>query len=103
MTHNSQPTTDDLTAFSQMEIKNYIFYLQDTLQSKLNLGLSMDDILDSEDPFEALEPLLPQEVYPILVLAMINNIRTDTVIDAVLSGLKDGICEYRNRAQKKSY
>ncbi len=66
MAHISQPTTEDLTSYSPEEIKIYIFSLQDALQSKLNSGLSMDDILDSEDPFESLEPLLPQEVYPIL-------------------------------------
>ncbi|MBL7029877.1 MAG: hypothetical protein ISR89_01750 [Candidatus Marinimicrobia bacterium] len=102
MAQNSPPTTEDLTSYSQEEIKLYIFSLQDALQSKLDRGLSMDDILDTEDPFEALEPLLPQEVYPILVLAMINNIRTDTVIDAVLAGLKQGIVQYRNRNDNNS-
>lgn len=57
----------------------------------------MDDILDEEDPFEALEPLLPEEVYPIFVLAMINNIRSDTVMDAVLEGFEKGVKQYRNR------
>ena len=64
--------------------------LSNDLQSKLNMGLSIDDILDKEDPFEALEPILPQEVYPILVLAMINNIRSHTVMDAILTGLLRG-------------
>ena len=102
MAHISQPTTEDLMSYSPEEIKIYIFSLQDALQSKLNSGLSMDDILDSEDPFESLEPLLPQEVYPILVLAMINNIRTDTVMDAVLAGLKQGIQQFRNSGDNNS-
>ena len=102
MAHISQPTTKDLTSYSPEEIKLYIFSLQDALQSKLNIGLSMDDILDLEDPFESLEPLLPREVYPILVLAMINNIRTDTVVDAVLAGLKQGIQQFRNSGDNNS-
>ncbi len=102
MAHISQPTIEDLISYSPEEIKLYIFSLQDALQSKLNSGLSMDDILDTEDPFESLEPLLPPEVYPILVLAMINNIRTDTVMDAVLAGLKQGIQQFRNSGDNNS-
>ena len=95
MTKESIPNTNDLISFSNEEIKAYIYKLQDDLQSKLNMGLSIDDILDKEDPFEALEPILPQEVYPILVLAMINNIRSNTVMDAILTGLLRGIETYQ--------
>ena len=97
MSKNTSPTTEELLSFSRSETKAYIFSLQESLQKKLNSGLSMDDILDEEDPFDTLEPLLPQEVYPILVLAMINNIRSNTVIEAILEGLERGIEEYRNR------
>jgi len=100
MSKNTSPTTEQLLSFSRSETKAYIFSLQESLQKKLNSGLSMDDILDEEDPFDALEPLLPQEVYPILVLAMINNIRSNTVIEAILEGLERGIEEYRNRTSQ---
>ena len=100
MSKNTSPTTEELLSFSRSETKAYIFSLQESLQKKLNSGLTMDDILDEEDPFDALEPLLPQEVYPILVLAMINNIRSNTVIEAILEGLQRGIEEYRNRTSQ---
>ena len=70
--------------------------LQDYLQKKLGAGLSIDQILDIEDPFESLEPILPEEVYPIMVLAMINNIRSDTVIDALTEGFHKGVEKYTN-------
>ena len=100
MSKNTSPTTEELLSFSRSETKAYIFSLQESLQKKLNSGLTMDGILDEEDPFDALEPLLPQEVYPILVLAMINNIRSNTVIEAILEGLERGIEEYRNRTSQ---
>ena len=100
MSKNTSSTTEELLSFSRSETKAYIFSLQESLQKKLNSGLTMDDILDEEDPFDALEPLLPQEVYPILVLAMINNIRSNTVIEAILEGLERGIEEYRNRTSQ---
>ena len=100
MSKNTNLTTEELLSFSTSETKSYIFSLQESLQKKLKSGLTMDDILDEEDPFDALEPLLPQEVYPILVLAMINNIRSNTVIEAILEGLERGIEEYRNRTSQ---
>lgn len=96
MLKESIPNTNDLISFSNEKMRTYIHNLQDDLQSKLSTGLSIDDILDKEDPFEALEPILPQEVYPILVLAMINNIRTDTVMDAILTGLIRGKETYQS-------
>jgi hypothetical protein len=95
MTNISNTTTDDLLTFTQEEIKTYIQTLQHELQTNLKSGQSMDDILDKEDPFEALEPILPQEVYPILVLAMINDIHSDTVMEAVLEGLEKGMQLYK--------
>ncbi len=92
----SNPTTQDLLSFSREDLSTYIFSIQEELQSKLNHGLTMDEILDKEDPFEILEPILPQEVYPILVLAMINNIRSETVIDAIMDGFERGIKDYQN-------
>ena len=95
MKKNIRPSTIKILAFSDQEFKNYIFTLQDYLQNKLAEGLTIDEILDIEDPFESLEPILPREVYPILVLAMINDIRTDTVMDAILKGLSNGIETYQ--------
>ena len=70
---------------------SYIYAIQEELQKKLNSGLSIDDIIDNEDPFEALEPILPQEVYPILVLNIINDIQSDTIMEAIIEGLQKGI------------
>ena len=85
MTKNLKPSSQEILKFNNEDFKNYIFLLQDNLQEKLKSGLTIDEILDIEDPFESLEPFLPEEVYPIMVLAMINNIRSDTVLDALLS------------------
>jgi hypothetical protein len=102
MTDKINPTTMDVLSFSRSETKEYILTLQYDLQKKLNAGLTIDDILDKEDPFEALEPILPQEIYPILVLAIINNIQSDTVMDAVLDGVEKGITQFRKRTNENS-
>ena len=95
MTKNLKPSSQEILKFNNEDFKNYIFLLQDNLQEKLKSGLTIDEILDIEDPFESLEPFLPEEVYPIMVLAMINNIRSDTVLDALTEGFNNKINDYK--------
>ena len=100
MTKNLKPSSQEILKFNNEDFKNYIFLLQDNLQEKLKSGLTIDEILDTEDPFETLEPFLPEEVYPIMVLAMINNIRSDTVLDALTEGFNNKIKDYKKKNAK---
>ena len=59
MTKIIKTSTSDILKFNNEDFRNYIFLLQDNLQEKLESGLSIDDILDIEDPFESLEFFLP--------------------------------------------
>lgn len=96
----SDMKTKDLIHLSNEELTSYVYAIQEKLQNKLDSGLSIDDIIDEEDPFEELEPILPQEVYPILVLNIINNIRSDTIMEAIIEGLQKGIKEYKNKIKE---
>ena len=100
MTKNLKPSSQEILKFNNEDFKNYIFLLQDNLQEKLKSGLTIDEILDIEDPFESLEPFLPEEVYPIMVLAMINNIRSNTVIEALTEGFNNKINDYKKKNAK---
>ena len=100
MTKNLKPSSQEILKFNNEDFKNYIFLLQDNLQEKLKSGLTIDEILDIEVPFESLEPFLPEEVYPIMVLAMINNIRSDTVLDALTEGFNNKINDYKKKNAK---
>ncbi len=100
MTKILKPSSQEILKFNNEDFKNYIFLLQDNLQEKLKSGLTIDEILDIEDPFESLEPFLPEEVYPIMVLAMINNIRSDTVLDALTEGFNNKINDYKKKNAK---
>ena len=92
---SSNMKTEDLIHLSNKELISYIYTIQEELQNKLNSGLSIDDIIDNEDPFEALEPILPQYVYAILVLNIINDIQSDTIMEAIIEGLQKGIKELK--------
>ena len=83
--------TEDLLSLSRGEIKDYILSLHELIHQKMNSGLTIDDILDEEDPFEIVEPLMQREEYPIFVLSIINKIQTDTVMNTVLDSIERGI------------
>ena len=85
--------TEDILSQSRDEIKDYIFSLQLYIHQKLDSGITIDDILDEEDPFEIIEPLLQREEFPIFVLTIINKIQSDTVINTLLDSIEKGIKE----------
>ena len=72
-------------------IKDYILSLHELIHQKMNSGMTIDDILDEEDPFEIVEPLLQREEYPIFVLSIINNIQSNTVMTTLLDSIEKGI------------
>ena len=83
--------TEDLLTLSRDEIKDYILCLQELIHQKMNSGLTIDDILDKEDPFEIVEPLLQREEYPIFVLSIINKIQSEVVMTTLLDSIEEGI------------
>ena len=75
---------EDILNLSREEIKEYIISLQQYIHQKLDSGITIDDILDEEDPFEIIEPLLQREEFPIFVLTIINKIQSNTVMNTLL-------------------
>ena len=84
---------EDILTLSRREIKDYILSLQQYIHQKLDSGITIDDILDEEDPFEIIEPLLQREEFPIFVLTIINKIQSDTVMNTLLDSIEKGIKE----------
>ena len=89
--------TEDLLTLSRDEIRDYILSLHELIHQKMNSGLTIDDILDEEDPFEIVEPLMQREEYPIFVLSIINKIQTDTVMNTVLDSIEKGIKNWNDQ------
>jgi len=89
--------TEDLLTLSRDEIRDYILALHELIHQKMNSGLTIDDILDEEDPFEIVEPLMQREEYPIFVLSIINNIQTDTVMNTLLDSIEKGIKNWNDQ------
>ena len=89
--------TEDLLTLSRDEIRDYILALQELIHQKMNSGLTIDDILNEEDPFEIVEPLMQREEYPIFVLSIINKIQTDTIMNTLLDSIEKGIKNWNDQ------
>ena len=89
--------TEDLLTLSRDEIRDYILSLHELIHQKMISGLTIDDILDEEDPFEIVEPLLQREEYPIFVLSIINKIQSEVVMTTLLDSIEKGIKNWNDQ------
>ena len=82
-------------------VKNKIFSLMDEVHLILGGGLSVDDFLDQTNLFNDWEKIIPEKEYPIFVMAVLNNIRKESVINTIIASLLDKNVE-KNRVSSSS-
>jgi len=70
-------------------IKNKIFSLMDEVHLILGGGLSVDEFLDQTSLFNEWEKIIPEKEYPIFVMAVLNNIRKESIINTIITSLSD--------------
>jgi len=70
-------------------IKNKIFSLMDEVHLILRGGVSVDDFLDQTNLFNDWEKIIPEKEYPIFVMAILNNIRKESIINTIITSLSD--------------
>ena len=70
-------------------IRNKIFSLMDEVHLILGEGLSVDDFLDQTSLFNEWEKIIPEKEYPIFVMAVLNNIRKESIINTIIASLSD--------------
>ncbi len=88
---NNRISTEDLLEKNRFELREIILSMSADLKLRLDNGEEIDTILDEESPFEAFEPLMDPNEFPILVITMVNNFQSDTIIDTILDSLEKGI------------
>ena len=69
------------------ELKFKMFSLMDEVQTTLKEGVSIDNFLDETDLLNAWEDIIPEKEYPIFVMAVLNNIRKESLISTILDSL----------------
>ena len=70
-------------------LKEMLFALQDKVAEKLSMDPNVDNFLDNTNLFDKWEAILPDAEYPIFIMAVLNNIRSDVVIDTILNSVVD--------------
>ncbi len=75
------------------QLKNKMLSLMDEVQIILKDGLSVDDFLDQTNLFNDWEIVIPEKEYPIFVIAVLNNIRKESIINTIIASLVDNNVE----------
>ena len=70
-------------------VKNKIFSLMDEVHLILGGGLSVDEFLDQTSLFNEWEKIIPEKEYPIFVMAVLNNIRKESIINTIIASLSE--------------
>ena len=72
------------------DLKDHLFSLMDQVVHHLAAEPDVDKFLDQTDIFYDWEKVLPEEEYPIFVMAVLNNIRRDEIIKTILHAIVKG-------------
>jgi len=70
-------------------VKNKIFSLMDEVHIILETGLSVDDFLDQTNLFNDWEKIIPEKEYPIFVMAVLNNIRKESILNTIIESFSN--------------
>ena len=76
-----------LLKMTESELKDYIFNVQNVFKQKLDSGIDIDDFLDETTIFDDFENIIPDEEFPIFVIAILNNYKSDVIIDKLVNSI----------------
>ncbi len=68
-------------------IKNKIFSLQDEVSRILSIDNDVDKFLDNSTILDEWEEIIPDAEYGIFVIAILNNVKRDSIIDKILDSI----------------
>ena len=68
-------------------IEDKIFFLQDKVSNELRIDSDVDKFLDNTTLLDEWEDIISDREYGIFVIAILNNIRTKTVIDTIVDSI----------------
>ena len=78
-----------LKKLSKSDLKIRLINLMDDVKAHLNIEPDIDKFLDETNLFDDWELALPQHEYPILVMAVLNDIRKDNIINSIVDSVYD--------------
>ena len=68
-------------------LKKKIFSLQDEIANRLSIDNDVDKFLDNSTILDKWEDIIPDQEFGIFVIAVLNNIRSDKIINKILDSI----------------
>ena len=68
-------------------LKNKIFSLQDEVSRILSIENDVDKFLDNSTILDEWEEIIPDAEYGIFVMAILNNVKRESIIDKILDSI----------------
>ena len=81
----------NLDELNSIEIKDYIINLQVEVQKELSTNNDIDEFLDNTNIFDQFEELLPDEEFGVLILAVLNNFKSDVILDDLVNIIRKAV------------
>ena len=76
-----------LKKLSKSDLKSRLINLMDDVKVHLSKEPDVDKFLDETNLFDDWELALPQHEYPILVMAVLNDIRKDNILNSLVDSV----------------
>ena len=73
------------------EIKQYILSLQSEVKGQVSINHSVDEFLDKTDIFDEFEEILPDQEFGVLVLTILNNFKSEVILNDLLDIIEEAI------------
>ena len=84
-------------------LKNKIFSLQDEVSRILSIDNNVDKFLDNSTILDEWEEIIPDAEYGIFVMAILNNVKRESIIDKILDSiLKIDESDFRGTATENN-
>ena len=82
---------NNIYELNRLEIKNYIFDLQAKVKEQTLKNNNIDDFLDKTNIFDEFEEMLSDQEFGILVLTVLNNFKSDIILNDILDIIEKAI------------
>ena len=73
------------------EMREYIYDIQLNVQNQMLNHKNIDDFLDNTDIFNEFEEILPDQEFGILILTVLNNFKSDVILNDLLDIIEEAI------------
>ena len=85
---------------NKKDIRDRIFKLMDDVQNHLKNDPNIDNFLDNNTVSEDWEKVISKKEYPIFLIAVLNNIRSKTVMNSILCSISGKKIEKKKKETK---